>query len=50
MFVRHTIAGSMPGAIIELLDRVLIVRNVAPLSTLPGLLREHTLVPETPFL
>ena len=50
MFGRHSIAGTMPGAIIELLDRVLlIVMIVELLYTVQVSFREHTLVPE-PFL
>ena len=50
IFGRHSIAGTMPGAIIELLDRVLlIVMIVELLYTVQVSFREHTLVPE-PFL
>jgi Phosphate-starvation-inducible E family len=50
MFGRHSIAGTMPRAIIELLDRVLlIVMIVELLYTVQVSFRERTLVPE-PFL
>ncbi len=50
MFARHSIAGTMPGATIDLLDRVLlIVMIVELLYTVQVSFREHTLVPE-PFL
>ena len=44
MFARHSIAGTMPGASIDLLDRVLlIVMIVELLYTVQVSFREHTL-------
>jgi uncharacterized membrane protein (DUF373 family) len=49
-FVRHLIAGTLPGRMIALLDRVLLVLMFAEiLYTVQVSFREHALVPE-PFL
>jgi hypothetical protein len=49
-FGRHLFAGTMPGSMIDLLDRVLlIVMTVELLYTVQVSFREHTLAPE-PFL
>ena len=49
-FVQHLIAGALPGRVIELLDRILLILMlVEVLYTVQVSFREHTLVPE-PFL
>ena len=49
-FGRHLFAGNLPGPIIDLLDRVLLVVMIVELLyTVQVSFREHTLVPE-PFL
>jgi hypothetical protein len=49
-FGRHLVAGTMPGATIDLLDRVLLVVMIVELLyTVQVSFREHTLAPE-PFL
>ncbi|HEV8584125.1 MAG TPA: phosphate-starvation-inducible PsiE family protein [Methylomirabilota bacterium] len=49
-FVTHLLAGTLPGRIIDLLDRVLLVLMFAEiLYTVQVSFREHSLVPE-PFL
>ena len=50
MFWRALIGGEVPGRIIDLLDRILLILMIAEiLYTVQVSLREHTLVPE-PFL
>jgi hypothetical protein len=49
-FGRHLVAGTLPGSIVDLLDRVLLILIfVEVLYTVQVSFREHTLVPE-PFL
>lgn len=50
MFGRHLFAGTLPGTMIDLLDRVLLVVMIVELLyTVQVSFREHTLAPE-PFL
>lgn len=50
MFWRTLVAGELPGQVISLLDRILLILMIAEiLYTVQVSLREHTLVPE-PFL
>jgi hypothetical protein len=50
MFVRTLAAGELPGHVIELLDRILLILMIAEiLYTVQVSLREHALIPE-PFL
>jgi len=49
-FVRHVVAGTLPGSVVELLDRILLILMIVEiLYTVQVSFREHTLVPE-PFL
>jgi uncharacterized membrane protein (DUF373 family) len=50
LFGRHLLAGTMPGATIDLLDRLLLILMIVELLyTVQVSFREHTLAPE-PFL
>jgi uncharacterized membrane protein (DUF373 family) len=50
LFVQHLVAGSLPDAMVGLLDRLLLILiNVEVLYTVQVSLREHSLAPE-PFL
>ncbi len=49
-FVRHLAAGTLPGSIVALLDRILLILMIVEvLYTVQVSFREHALVPE-PFL
>ncbi|HET9488750.1 MAG TPA: phosphate-starvation-inducible PsiE family protein [Methylomirabilota bacterium] len=49
-FVRHVVAGTLPGTVVELLDRILLILMIVEiLYTVQVSFREHALVPE-PFL